>query len=95
MIADCFTEAERTQLREYIAFGIMPSSPFLLACLNGDEALAASLDQERAKAAMPLLFCFFPPKAHGAPTKVARWNRTGGACGQRTPRQKAKNDERR
>ncbi len=85
MIVDCFTETERTELSEYIALGTLPRSPFLIACLNGDEALAASIDRERAKAAMPLLFCFFPPKAHGAPTKVVHWNKTGGACGQRTP----------
>jgi hypothetical protein len=66
MIVDCFTETERTELSEYIALGTLPRSPFLIACLNGDEALAASIDRERAKATMPLLFCFFPPKAHGA-----------------------------
>jgi hypothetical protein len=87
MIVDCFTETERIELREYISLGTLPRSPFLIACLDGDEELAASIDRERAKFAVSMLSCFFPPKAHGAPTKVAHWHKIGGACGQRIPKQ--------
>lgn len=90
MIIDCFTESERIEIREYVAIGTLPRSPFLVACLHGDEALAASIDGERAKSVISLLSCFFPPKAHGAPIKVTHWHRRGGACGQRIASQQEK-----
>ena len=61
-LVHCFTETERTELSEYMNPGTLPRSPFLIACLNGDEALAASIDRERAKSDAAVYFVF-PPKA--------------------------------
>lgn len=77
------TDAERVELREYVARGTLPKSQWLGAALDCDPR-ASALD-ERAPVAVAIFFGVLPFECWGSPMNVARWHRAGGTRGERAP----------